>query len=211
MLTGSLSLHRAVRTGNVASALALLEAGADLEALDAGGKAPLHRAVEGGCIGTVSLLLAHGAAVNARTASEDTPLHLVAALELDAGESDEDYAGRRFSACRDSTAILELLLLEGADVTAKSRGCTALHLAAMVRHSAAAALLCAARPDARLVVGGYGCTPHAPSPRLCEGLTYATIASAAASLARRRRGMALFAWQRSVYARRAAVAPEIAP
>ncbi len=54
----------------------LIEAGADVDARDAGGVTPLHRAVRNRCAAAVTTLLEHGASVRLANSSGSTPLHL---------------------------------------------------------------------------------------------------------------------------------------
>ncbi len=60
------SLHMAARRGNIPVAAALLDCGADLEALDKLEETPLHRAVRCGKTEMVAFLLARGANVHAQ-------------------------------------------------------------------------------------------------------------------------------------------------
>src|SRR5205807_695336 len=75
-------LHMAARRGNLAVALALLDAGAALEARDKKGETPLRRAVNCGHPEFVSLLLARGADVNTRDKHGRTPLQAARRPEM---------------------------------------------------------------------------------------------------------------------------------
>ncbi|MCX7960735.1 MAG: ankyrin repeat domain-containing protein [Burkholderiales bacterium] len=105
------SLHSAIAKGDTATALKLIESGADVEAKDPStGASPLHYAVMKDNIALVGLLIARGADVNSRTRSGTTPLHTAVLY------------GR--------LEIAEFLLDKGADINAKSAsGATPLALA----------------------------------------------------------------------------------
>jgi len=85
----STPLHWAASHGQADLARKLLDAGADVSALDLIGRTPLHVAVEHPEL--VKILLANGADVNARDVFRETPLHLAVryrqsvALLLEAG------------------------------------------------------------------------------------------------------------------------------
>ncbi len=66
-------LHMAARRGNIAVAAALLDCGAEREALDKLGETPLHRAVRCAKVEMVAFLLARGANVRARGKRGLTP------------------------------------------------------------------------------------------------------------------------------------------
>jgi len=68
-------LHMAVLGGHYDVALALVNAGANLEAADAHGNTPLHLASRQGMHDIAKVLLSRGAAVNARNMLQNTPLH----------------------------------------------------------------------------------------------------------------------------------------
>ena len=70
---GNTPLHAAVAGGRVESALALIEAGADVNAPDGGGHTPLHIAAEGGYIPIVEALLHRNANPHAVDAEDRTP------------------------------------------------------------------------------------------------------------------------------------------
>jgi len=73
------ALHAAVAGGRVEAALALIEAGAGVNAPDGGGHTPLHIAAEGGYLPIVESLLQHGADPHAVDAEDRTPLARAAA------------------------------------------------------------------------------------------------------------------------------------
>lgn len=76
-------LCRALREYNGATALALVAAGADVNAADRFGTMPLHFAAMDGQLEMLRALIEHGADVNATDASGKTPMHFAVA---DAGE-----------------------------------------------------------------------------------------------------------------------------
>jgi ankyrin repeat protein len=73
------ALHAAVAGGHVDVSLLLLERGADVHAVDAGGHTPLHIAAEAGSLPVVRALLARGADPHAVDAEDKTPLSRAAA------------------------------------------------------------------------------------------------------------------------------------
>ena len=109
----------------------LLEAGADVNAVDAGGRSALHAAAQFGFEHSDSLrarrlfdgLLKHGADVNLADSEGKTPLLLLLGAQLRPGsECDATHIG----------ALVPLLLDAGAKVGhADQRGVTALHACAM--------------------------------------------------------------------------------
>ena len=104
-------LHEAIAKGDYATALKMIDRGADIEAKDPGaGASVLHFAVMMGKLPVVDLLLTRGADVNSRTRNGTTPLHtavLYARLE-----------------------VAEFLVEKGADINARSAsGATPLALA----------------------------------------------------------------------------------
>jgi ankyrin repeat protein len=68
-------LHSAAAGAHLAIARRLLDHGAEVNAVQAGGFVPLHSAAQNGQVEMVSLLLAHGAEVNARTHDGRTALN----------------------------------------------------------------------------------------------------------------------------------------
>jgi ankyrin repeat protein len=73
------ALHAAVAGGRVESALALIEAGAEVNVADSGGHTPLHIAAEGGYLPIVEALLRAKADPHAVDAEDRTPLARAAA------------------------------------------------------------------------------------------------------------------------------------
>lgn len=85
-LDGNTPLHRAVRADQLAAAAALLEAGATVDAKNAGGYTPLHLAVltrEWDTTAAVRLLLNAGAAVDTRLPTGEPLLHAAIAARPD--------------------------------------------------------------------------------------------------------------------------------
>jgi ankyrin repeat protein len=72
-------LHAAVAGGYVEVSLLLIENGADVNAVDAGGHTPLHIAAEAGYVPVVEALLARDADPHAVDAEDKTPLSRAAA------------------------------------------------------------------------------------------------------------------------------------
>ena len=109
-------LHFAARQGTRETALALIAAGAEIDATDLDGLTPLHvvarRMFEDGAQGVGQLLVEKGANVNARTTSGLTPLHL--------------------TVWQHRNRLARVLLDAGADANAvDAKGQTALHFAAL--------------------------------------------------------------------------------
>jgi ankyrin repeat protein len=77
-------MSAAVAGGRVEAALALIDAGSDVNAPDGGGHTPFHIAAEGGYIPIVEALLRHGADPLAVDAEDQTPLSRAAARHHDA-------------------------------------------------------------------------------------------------------------------------------
>ena len=122
-------LHEAARSGDVAAAMALIKAGADVNARTDGGVTPLHFAADaGGSKAMVAALIEAGADVDARDQLGVTSLHVAA-----------------WWAC---TAVVMALIEAGADVDVRDRrGVTPLHRAARRRGAAAVAVLIEAGAD----------------------------------------------------------------
>lgn len=72
-------LHAAVAGGRVEAALALIDAGADVNAADGGGHTPFHIAAEGGYVPIVEALLRHDADPHIVDSEDRTPLARAAA------------------------------------------------------------------------------------------------------------------------------------
>jgi ankyrin repeat protein/mono/diheme cytochrome c family protein len=108
---GSTLLHHAAGFGSLETMTLLLDAGADVSAKNRRGSTPLHWAIHDEA--KVRLLISRGAAVNARQVEGRTPAYLAASLG-------------------DGTAVLKLLLEQGADPrTATATGMTPLMAAAV--------------------------------------------------------------------------------
>jgi hypothetical protein len=113
------ALSDASYAGDVRAVYARIQAGADVNGVDAAGFTPLHRAAAGGNTHVLELLLGAGADVNPRDAAGCTPLH---------------YA----SLCG-STDAAHMLLQAGADSARRSReGVTPVEVASMVHGNTAA-------------------------------------------------------------------------
>jgi ankyrin repeat protein len=67
-------LHAAVAGGHVEVSLVLIDSGADVNAVDAGGHTPLHIAAEAGYVPVAKALLARGASAHVVDAEDRTPL-----------------------------------------------------------------------------------------------------------------------------------------
>lgn len=119
----SLSLQGAIAKGDYATALKMIEGGADIEAKDPGaGATALHYAVMKGDMPLIALLVQRGADVNSRTKSGTTPLHTAVLY------------GRY--------EVAEYLIEKGALVDAKSAsGATPLSLADAARFEKIATML----------------------------------------------------------------------
>jgi ankyrin repeat protein len=140
-------LHLAVATNQVAVALMLIDAGADLEAVgDPAGAHPLHLATLHGHAAMARLLIERGATLEARDGHGRTPLIVaanfgkedLAKLLLDAGAdplAKDDIYGETailLAALSGNTKIAALLPSHGVDVNYRSghRGASPLHYAA---------------------------------------------------------------------------------
>ena len=112
------ALHLAAMGGHTATAGALCDRGAGIDAEDDCGDTPLHRAASNGHTATATLLLDRGAAIEAKDNDGDTPLH--------------------YAALDGYTATATLLLDRGADPTATDNdGDTAWDMATNEGHAAA--------------------------------------------------------------------------
>jgi serine/threonine-protein phosphatase 6 regulatory ankyrin repeat subunit B len=120
-LTRGTSLFLPVRTGHIGAVEILLNAGADLEALDDWRRSPLHEAVMADKHAVCKVLIDRGAEVNVRDERACTPLHM---------------------ATSKSVSIVELLLKRGANANLRDGdGQTPLHFAAAQGKVAVAELL----------------------------------------------------------------------
>jgi ankyrin repeat protein len=112
---GRTPLHRAATDGDMATAEALIAAGADLAAADKHGWTPLHFAAQEWHLDVARMLMARGAAVDPVDEHGNTPLWRAAFSSRGRGE------------------LIELLLANGADPHRKNvRGVSPLELARTV-------------------------------------------------------------------------------
>jgi ankyrin repeat protein len=128
---------------------ALVELGADVNAVDNAGFGALHSAAEQGAERIAEILIANDADLEAVTKDGRRPLEIAAAQE--------------------GTGVLDLLIKAGADIEARdeSWGATALHVAAFHgRPKAVGRLLAAgANPDARSDLGSFPLSGAAKGPQ----------------------------------------------
>jgi ankyrin repeat protein len=96
------ALHEAAGAGDIAEVVRLLDAGAEVDAVDDSGRTPLVAAAYGAHLEVASVLIDAGADVNHQDASHQSA-YLIATSEIGAGPGLE---------------LLRLTLAEGADVTA---------------------------------------------------------------------------------------------
>ncbi|KAL7063791.1 hypothetical protein AAHC03_04436 [Spirometra sp. Aus1] len=119
---GDTVLHIAARSGNMPVLALAVEAGADIEAVNASGKRPLHEAAQCGHLECTNFLIENGANVNALKRGDWTPLMLTVASCVSGSTS--------FRKVNQHLEILRLLLKHGADVSAVNKdGWNCLHLA----------------------------------------------------------------------------------
>ena len=97
-----ITIHKAVKIGNIAAVKQHLAAGTDVNTNDEDGETPLYRAAYHGYMEIAKLLIAEGADVNTKSDWLNTPLH------------DAASEGRN--------EIVELLIAKGANVNAKNKG-----------------------------------------------------------------------------------------
>ena len=128
-LTSAGPLHDAARDGDIEKARALIDDGAEIDALSDRGETPLTLAIVAGNDAIAELLIENGAAIDGRNAGGFTPLHAAA------------YAG--------DPAMVELLIDHGADINDASNkaGVTPLFPAIEEDHVAVAELLVAKGAD----------------------------------------------------------------
>jgi ankyrin repeat protein len=119
----------------------LIEAGADIHALDAGDRTPLHLAAEAGNVVEARILLANGAWVNGCSRSHETPLHVTASAEVAAlliengalldAENDFGRTPLDRAVCFGRVDCVAVLIDAGADIEARDvLGNSPLHMAA---------------------------------------------------------------------------------
>lgn len=73
-VSGRVPLHYAALFGDLHRAKEIVDAGADVGALDHDGQTPLHYAAQGCSVAVAELLLSNGVAVDAEDADGNTPL-----------------------------------------------------------------------------------------------------------------------------------------
>lgn len=125
-------LHDAARIGDTGEALALIDGGADVNALDDFGETPLIRSILDRQEGVAILLLERGAKANGRNQGGFTPLHAaahsgmaeIAVLLLDGGADVNDQENKAgvtalsVASEEGQVAVVKLLIDRGADLEA---------------------------------------------------------------------------------------------
>jgi hypothetical protein len=148
-------LFRVVAANDAGAAAALIDQGADTNALDVLGRTPLYTAAFYKRSELAKLLLAHGAKVNVGDTTGLTPLHAavlagsveVAALLIDAGaginaRSSSGKTPLHLAAATGQLELARLLLIDGADKSIRdNHGETAVTLGEKNRHHATVALI----------------------------------------------------------------------
>jgi len=156
-------LHQAILRNRTEIALALLGAGANVDAPDRSQRTPLHLAVERANVPLVEALLARKARPNERDRMGWTPLHHAAAKDkvavaraLLAGGADPKVLSERGgtplheAAASGGAEMVRLFLDAGVDPTIVSKlGVTALDIAREFKNEAAIAILTALPPTRR--------------------------------------------------------------
>ena len=136
----SISLYRAVHTGDLDQVDRHIYWGADLDAPNPDGEMPLHVAARSGRVAITRLLIKHGANLNIANGDGETPIYAalmsgrtqIAELLLENGATlDADHllheVARKGIADRD---VIEFLVRHGGDINkADASGNTALHIA----------------------------------------------------------------------------------
>ncbi|KAF5839130.1 ankyrin repeat-containing domain protein [Dunaliella salina] len=176
----------ALESGNIESAQALIEAGADLNILNFDKRAPIHLALEEGEEPIVELLLQKGADPNVPSQDLISCLHYCATrgpirllhLFLEKGgnvkAANEDGWTPLHLSCRSGKADrAEALIKAGADVNAvNSQGSTPLHLAAVNGHLPIVQLLREAKADITIPnKQGKTAAEVAKTPEIAEAVT----------------------------------------
>jgi len=183
-LFGDTPLLVATRRGNVETALALVELGAEIECETENLESPLFFAARAGSLELVRQLLEKGADPNHNNVSSVSPLHVAISsghaevakllLEARADPNDADLAGMTvlmFAASFGDNVITKLLLSHGASVQTRqnSTGLVALHYAAAAANPDVITTLLEARADP-LAKDNGGRTPRdALEPQLEHG------------------------------------------
>ena len=120
---GNTEIGRAAAKGKLDLVESLVEAGADINAVDTTGQTPLHLAASNGNAGMVRMLLEDGA-------------------EPDLPDSSEGFSALHVAARAGDAHVADLLIRYGADLEARTRlQQTPLHLAAVNGHTEVTALL----------------------------------------------------------------------
>jgi ankyrin repeat protein len=108
--------HVAANMGDVETLARLLDAGANVNDLDAQGQTPLHAAVRAGQVPAIEWLLAHGADPNLADKDELTPLLTALHIAQDFSFSKDPNEVARFNALKaKQKRILALLISRGAE------------------------------------------------------------------------------------------------
>jgi ankyrin repeat protein len=150
---GDTPLHRAAAAGQLAAAIALVRAGAEVNVTNAARVSPLHMACRSGVTDLAALLLENGADVDALDERSSTPLHVAASsatctllLEKRAELSAVDADGQQplhVAAAKSDSAHVALLVESGAalDCVTRDSNRTPLHLAVAAGNCSSAVML----------------------------------------------------------------------
>jgi ankyrin repeat protein len=176
MVHGCSAVQLAAQHGHLASARALCEAGAALDARTWSGSTALHLASKRGYVGVMRLLLEHGAATSGVNQKGRTPLAEAASagcveacrLLFEAGAIANDLVSLHLAARHNKPEVLEYLCSVGADANlvnlAKDGGLTPLHAAAQ-----------GSSTDACSALLRLGALPDAVCRNMWTALHYATM------------------------------------